>query len=347
MKRCTIQHLPPFASTEYILGRNILSSFSLDSPSVVIADRTVAALYQNGLLASLKCEWILIPSGEEGKTRSVKEAVEDQLLKSRYGSDTTLIAIGGGTTSDLTGFIAATYHRGIGWISVPTTLVGMVDASIGGKTGINTSEGKNVIGAFHPPKKVIAELAFLDTLPAKEKINGLAEVYKMGLVSEAWPQSDQIEELIWNAVIAKKKIVEADPYPRERGLRRVLNFGHTIGHALETLSNYALSHGEAVILGCLAESYLSFQLGHLSEAAFREVQTLYKKLSPQPRLPTQYTRQKALLAMQGDKKNAGRQIRMVLLEDVGRAISFGGEYCGIVSPAEVEQMLAWLEQLHA
>jgi 3-dehydroquinate synthase len=337
-----------FSTTEYFFGRGLFPSLCLclEGPKVVIVDEALVEKYGRDLALQLGCRMISVPQGESAKLRRVKEEVEDTLLQHLYGSDTTLIALGGGAISDLVGFVAATYHRGISWISIPTTVVGIVDASIGGKTGVNTPAGKNMIGAFHSPKKVIADVGFLDTLPEKEKICGLAEVYKMGLISDAWPHSDQMEELLWNAAVAKKKIVEQDPPPREKGLRRVLNFGHTIGHALEKVSNHALSHGEAVVLGSLAESYLSFKLGHLSQEAFRDIQSLYRKLSYPFRLPREYTREKMFLAMQGDKKNARGHIRMVLLGGIGLPLPFDGEYCTAVSPSEIDVALQWLEKAY-
>ncbi|MGH2997520.1 MAG: 3-dehydroquinate synthase, partial [Gaiellaceae bacterium] len=194
-----------------------------------------------------------VPAGEGAKNLAVAERLWSELTLSRDG---TIVAFGGGSTTDLAGFVAATYLRGVQWIAVPTTLTGQVDAAIGGKTGINTPGGKNLIGAFHFPQGVVIDLDVLSTLPDRERRAGMAEVVKTGLLAgrELWSLPE--EEMIRACAAFKAAVVLSDPY--ETGSRRaILNLGHTFAHALEAGSGYAVSHGEAVALGLLAALRLS------------------------------------------------------------------------------------------
>ncbi|MDA9271809.1 3-dehydroquinate synthase, partial [bacterium] len=214
-------------------------------------------LQQQGLQALL----LACPAGEIHKTRETKQQLEDELLARQYGRDTCLIALGGGVVTDLVGFLAATYCRGLPVIYVPTTLLAMVDASIGGKTGVNTPHGKNLIGTFTQPQAVFMDINTLNTLPENEWHNGMAEMIKHSLIADATIfkllqqnvekiiQRDAIFliDMIHASCLIKKNIVEQDE--QEQGLRQLLNFGHTIGHAIETIEHYRLSHGEAVAIG--------------------------------------------------------------------------------------------------
>lgn len=256
----------------------------------------------------------------------------DKLFKLGADRNTTLIALGGGATTDLVGFVASIYMRGLALILVPTTLLAIVDASIGGKTAIDTPFGKNLIGTFYEPKAIFVDLDTLKTLPEKERFNGLAEITKMALIYDPSIMGD-----IEKAIEAKMKIVAQDPL--DQGLRRILNFGHTIGHALEAVSDYEMAHGEAVVLGCLAESHLSMRLGYLSEGDFDQIQALYPPL----KLPQGYTRTKFLQALSHDKKKASGAIRFVLIDRIGHALPFDGAYCRAVSLSELEPTLDWME----
>lgn len=217
-------------------------------------------------------------AGEKFKTRKTKEELEDRLIKEGFGRDGCIIAFGGGVVSDLVGFLAATYFRGIPFINIPTTLLSMVDASIGGKVAVNTEFGKNLIGTYHSPNLVLIDEKFLKTLPNDELMNGFAEIIKYALIAsktlfEKLEQGKrENDELIYNSISIKKKIIEEDYF--DRSFRNVLNFGHTIGHALEKLSNYTLSHGRAVAIGLLFESYLSIKVGGLAEKDFERIRAL-------------------------------------------------------------------------
>jgi len=241
-----------------------------------------------------------IPAGEAAKTLEVVQRLVEELRLSRDG---TIVAFGGGSTTDVAGFVAATYLRGVPWIAVPTTLTGMVDAAIGGKTGINTSEGKNLAGAFHFPQAVVTDPDYLGTLPDEERRAGMAEVVKTGLLSgqEVWSLPE--DEMIRACAAFKAAVVVSDPYETE-GRRAILNLGHTFAHALEAGSGYAVRHGDAVALGLLAALRLSGQ-------PTDEVEEI---LRPQP---IEADARAAWAALKRDKKGEGV---FVLLEAAGKPV---------------------------
>jgi 3-dehydroquinate synthetase/shikimate kinase len=221
----------------------------------------------------------------------------------RLGRDGTIVAYGGGTTTDLAGFVAATYMRGVRWIALPTTLVGQVDAAIGGKTAIDLPQGKNLVGAFHYPERVVIDPRELETLPEEERRNGMAEVVKTGLLAgrPLWELPE--EEMIRACAAFKAEVCLEDPYER-KGRREVLNLGHTFGHALEAASNYEVPHGKAVALGLKAALKLSaIEVDH--------------PLDPQP---VRVDRELAWAALQRDKKVRRGRIRLVLLEALGKPV---------------------------
>ena len=247
------------------------------------------------------------------KTLASAERLWDEL---RIGRDGTIVGYGGGSTTDLAGFVAATYMRGVRWISVPTTLVGQVDAGIGGKTGVDLPSGKNLVGAFHYPDHVVIDPSLLSTLPAEERRNGMAEVVKTGLLA-GQPFWELPEEQMVRACAAfKAGVCLTDPFER-RGRREILNLGHTFGHALEAASDYRLAHGEAVALGLTAAL-------RLSGVQPPEV------LDPQP---VRVDRERAWAALQRDKKARDGRIRLVLLEKVGKPVVREAE------PVEVRKAL--------
>ncbi len=228
--------------------------------------------------------------------------------------------------NDLAGFVAATYCRGVEWIAIPTTLLGMVDASIGGKVGVNTPLGKNMIGAFHPPKEVILDFNFLESLPEREWKNGVAEIIKYGLIKDpSLLEAPRSHEAIKRSIAIKQEIVAADP--KERGLRRILNFGHTVGHALELLSDYQLSHGEAVAMGMRVATRMS----QLKKEEVERVEACLEREGFQE-IPLS---EKILEVIKLDKKACNGLPRFVLLEEIGKACSFAGEYCREIKSQEL------------
>jgi 3-dehydroquinate synthase len=284
------------------------------------------------------------PPGEHEKNRERKASLEDQLLSQGFGREVCIVALGGGVTTDLIGFLAATFCRGVPLVHIPTTLLGMVDAAIGGKTGVNTPFGKNLIGAFYSAQNIFIDPTVLSTLPTQEWINGMAEVIKYGLIrSQPLFASLKTDRNFYKSVISecisiKGEVVEAD-FNESTGLRRILNFGHTIGHALEHVENYTLSHGEAVAMGMLVESYLSHHMGLLSSQEFEEIQQIIRSFPFQLTLSSRVTIEKVGSAILLDKKGSGQ---FVLLEKIGSCHPFEGKYTTQVSPMLLQNALQWM-----
>ena len=318
---------------------------SLSKRGALLVDAHIAQTHGATIQKALGYELISIPSGEIHKTRELKEQLENELLKRQMGRDALIVGMGGGVTTDLVGFLASTYLRGVPLVLIPTTLLGMVDAAIGGKTGVDTPFGKNTIGSFYLPKAVFIESRFLKTLPKQELKNGLSEILKYGLIQDEalWNRcrhwEKDLESLIHASIRCKIHIVEQD-FEEKGGLRRTLNFGHTVGHALELLSHFQMPHGEAVALGSMAESYLSHLLGYLSLDSLETILQFYRKLG--------YAFQKfdpiALLeAMKRDKKSQNGEPRFVLIDRIGHCVPFNGEYCTAVKPSMLQKMIEWME----
>jgi 3-dehydroquinate synthase len=270
-----------------------------------------------------------IPDAEEGKHIEVASFCWQVLGQNDFTRSDAVVAVGGGAVTDLAGFVAATWLRGVKVIHMPTSLLGMVDAAVGGKTGINTAEGKNLVGAFHPPAGVLADLDTLDTLPKNEIISGMAEVIKCGFIADpaildlierdtsavADPRSDAMRELIERAIAVKAKVVSADL--KEAGEREILNYGHTLGHAIELAERYSWRHGAAVSVGMMFAAELSRSVGRLSDADADRHRNILESLG----LPITYRRDRwqALLdGMRRDKKSRGDLLRFVVLDGVAR-----------------------------
>jgi len=265
-------------------------------PAELVADERVLDLHRPPLDARV----LTVPSGEEAKTAATAERLWRDLRLDRSG---TLVAFGGGCTTDVAGFVAATYLRGIDWVAVPTTLVGQVDAAIGGKTAIDLPEGKNLVGAFHWPVRTVIDPALLETLPEEQRREGLAEVVKTGLLAgePLWDLPD--EELVRRCAAFKTALCLRDPY--DRGPRQALNLGHTFAHALEAAAGYeTVTHGRAVGLGLLAALRLSA----------RATDTVEEVLAPEP---VNVDRDRAWEALKRDKKSTGGELTLVLLGDEG------------------------------
>ncbi|OAE01924.1 3-dehydroquinate synthase [Arthrobacter sp. OY3WO11] len=270
-----------------------------------------------------------IPDAEEGKHIQVAAFCWQVLGQNDFTRSDAIVAVGGGAVTDLAGFVAATWLRGVKVIHMPTSLLGMVDASVGGKTGINTAEGKNLVGAFHPPAAVLADLDTLETLPRNEMISGMAEVIKCGFIADpaildlvekdptavADPQSDVLRELIERAIAVKAKVVSEDL--KESGLREVLNYGHTLGHAIELVERYSWRHGAAVSVGMMFAAELARSVGRLSDADADRHRSILESLG----LPVTYRRdrwQGLLDGMRRDKKSRGDLLRFVVLDGVAK-----------------------------
>jgi len=279
-----------------------LGSLVPDGPLALVADSHVAGIHGAAAqlaLGSALAEAHELPAGEDAKTLEVCERLWRALQLGREGA---VVALGGGSTTDAAGFVAAAFLRGVKWAAVPTTLVGQVDAAIGGKTGINLPEGKNLVGAFHWPVRTVIDPGLLATLPGAERVAGLAEVVKTGLLAgePVWELPEP--ELVRRCAAFKTAVCIRDPH--EQGERAALNLGHTFAHALEAASDYRLPHGEAVALGLLA----SLRLSGLPTDVVDEV------LSPQP---ARVDRERAWAAIARDKKAANGRPRLVLLDRPG------------------------------
>ncbi|MCC2667256.1 MAG: aroB [Gammaproteobacteria bacterium] len=326
----------------------------LNKKIVVITDDTVKNYYGYALLKKLKKYDRLLLSfspGEESKNYQMKQFLEDQMLVSRCDRDTMILALGGGVVGDVAGFVAATYMRGISYIQIPTTLLAMVDSSLGGKTGINTKRGKNLIGAFWQPTAVIIDTNCLTTLPKTHLINGLIEALKMFMTSDfksfnnASKHVDTIlngdlltlQDIIQRAITVKINIVSQDE--RENGLRAILNFGHTMGHALEKIMNYTLLHGYAVALGILVEAKISQLLGFLSDVSYQTIQALFLKLSISADLLKKIDIEKLIMATKRDKKIKSGNVRYVLLKNIGQVYNEGNNFIHPVTDEIVRNAL--------
>jgi len=321
---------------------------------VVITDNVVEKLVAPKI-DHLDLTIFSFPAGESSKSRETKSMLEDALLSHHFGKDSLLISLGGGVVGDVGGFVAATYCRGIPLIQIPTTLLGMVDAAIGGKTGVNTPYGKNMIGAFHPPNEVLIDGAFLSTLPEEEWTNGVAELLKAGLIASPelfnslrdehhkWEARDLslIMQQIFHGVDIKRDIVEEDPF-EQKGIRRILNFGHTIGHALERLENYEIRHGSAIAIGMLVSCYISEKMGLLESSAFAMIRETIEQYKIPLVLPREYTLDELIQTLAIDKKSLKTIPRLVLLNAIGSVHPFDGEYCSEVDFPLLDEAISWM-----
>lgn len=268
-----------------------------------------------------------VPNGEDAKRIEVAAFCWGIMGQADFHRNDAVIGLGGGATTDLAGFVAATWLRGVRSVLIPTTLLGMVDAAVGGKTGVNTSEGKNLVGAFHLPHRVIIDLDTLETLPKNDLIAGMAEVAKYGFIADPWildaledpsaidPKSDLIEELVKRSVAIKERVTEADF--KESGEREFLNYGHTLGHAIEHAERYKWRHGAAISIGMVFAAELSMLSGKLSEKDLER----HRKVLGGLGLPLSYRadRWEQLLAtMQRDKKARSGALRFVVLDQIGK-----------------------------
>ncbi|MCX7114833.1 MAG: 3-dehydroquinate synthase [Gammaproteobacteria bacterium] len=357
------------------------------STIVLMTDRTVKKYYALALEQSIKKAGhktllLSFPAGEKSKQIRTKLRLEEKMLAYGCDRDTLILAVGGGVVGDLAGFIAATYMRGIAYIQIPTTLLAMLDSSVGGKTGIDTPHGKNLIGAFWQPIAVVSDVNCLRTLSKKQMINGLIEAVKVFLTSDrgglgfleenldiiisgdtpssraqrgisiekhnailaeiplcarddGWLRNDKLTNLVHRAVKIKATIVASDE--REQHQRAILNFGHTIGHAIELLSQYQVLHGYAVALGILVESKIAQLLGHLSAEHYAFIKTLLQQLDITANELKPYDVDALIQATQLDKKKRAGQVHYVLLTGLGSVYEHQGHFAHPVSDDVVKR----------
>ena len=321
------------------IGIDLLSMKSLFVDQIqgrqvmIVTNKTIAPLYLDKLTSILdgfNVQSVILPDGEEFKTLETLNKVFDALLEAKFDRTSTLIALGGGVIGDITGFAAASYQRGVGFIQVPTTLLSQVDSSVGGKTGINHELGKNMIGAFYQPKAVIIDVNTLDSLSNQEFSAGMAEVIKYSLLGNAdflsmleaniesimARKKDLIIEVIFNCCQDKARIVELDEF--EKGKRALLNLGHTFGHGIENAFGYGnYLHGEAVSIGMVMAAKLSKDEGNLSHEETLRVESILSKADLPISIKKTIDSETLITAMSLDKKSIDGKIRLVLLKSLG------------------------------
>ncbi|MBE0698460.1 MAG: 3-dehydroquinate synthase, partial [Anaerolineaceae bacterium] len=249
----------------------------------------------------------------------------DAFIKAGVERSSTIIALGGGVVGDMVGFAAATFLRGVPWVNVPTTLLSMVDSSLGGKTGIDLPQAKNLVGAFYPPRFVLADPLVLDTLPVRELRSGLAEVIKHGVIgdpdlyglcSEGLEKiKEDLPKIVCQGMAIKVKVIEIDPF--EKGIRQGLNLGHTIGHGVEISSGFSISHGEAVGIGMVAEAHLAEKMGLAEPGTCADISDVLTRLGLPTQMPQEIPVKNVIAAMQLDKKRAAGKIHFALPLKIG------------------------------
>jgi 3-dehydroquinate synthase len=319
----------------------------------VVSDSRVAALYGQAIRdrcveAGMEADLFVFPEGEASKTRATWAGLTDEMLEAGHGRDSAVVAVGGGVTTDLGGFLAATFMRGVPVVQVPTSYLAMIDASVGGKTGVDVPQGKNLVGAFHPPNLVLVDPAVLATLSREERAQGLVEAFKHGATLDAAyfealeadipglldARNDVALRAVARSVELKASVVEADE--REGGYRQVLNFGHTLGHALEAASDYRVGHGTAVAAGMLLEAELGERLGVTARGTRERLERGMEGLEL-PMLPA-LDPERVVSYLSTDKKARAGRARYVLLRRLGETDSAGG-WSREVPPETVREVL--------
>jgi len=351
-------------SYDILIGRGLLADLpdlaqaACPAPRyAVITDSHVATLYGEKLVArcrdaTLQVELLEFPAGEWNKTRETWARLSDRMLAAQLGRDSAVVALGGGVVGDVAGFVAATYLRGVPYIQAPTTLLAMIDSSIGGKTGVDVPAGKNLLGAFHQPRLVVADLDLLGTLPAPQLAAGIAEAVKHGAIADAdyfaflerehdavtTKQPDALERLVRRSVEIKAGVVAADE--RETGRRAILNFGHTVAHAVESTAKFAVLHGEAVAIGMAYEARLAERLGIAAAGTADRIRRLLERYDLPLELPESATPDDLLATMQLDKKARAGTVRFALPEVVGRMHADGSGWTVAAPERVVREVLA-------
>jgi 3-dehydroquinate synthase len=320
--------------------------------TVVVTDTNVLAHHEAAArraLLPLDAEWLAIPPGEREKSRERWAWLTDRLLDLGCGRDTTVVALGGGVVGDLAGFTAATYMRGVPVVQMPTTLLAMVDASVGGKTAVDVPAGKNLVGAFHRPAAVIADVRLLRTLPIAERRAGVAEMLKHGVVADAAHLAEVVAalpallddgrfdegvaaDLVARSVAIKAAVVADDE--REAGRRKILNFGHTLGHAIEQASGYALLHGEAVAIGMALEARIAERLGVAAPGTAAAVEAAIRAAGLPLAVPADLDPEDLVRLTYGDKKARAGRVEYALPAAVGRMAGEGSGW-GVPVPDDV------------
>lgn len=320
-----------------LLGQLVgeVAPFGFGKKCAIITDSNVGPLYAAAVAEPLREAGyapaiITVPAGEASKSMRIVETVCDEMIAAGLDRKSWVIALGGGVIGDLAGFVAAIYYRGVPFVQIPTTIISQVDSAVGGKTGVNASHGKNLIGAFHQPRLVLADVLTLQSLPPREFNEGFAEVIKHGVIRDrslldrlTVPnlqfETEVLARIIQRNVEIKAAIVAEDEH-ETKGLRALLNFGHTIGHGIENAAGYGrLLHGEAISLGMRAAAYLSQQAAGLTEAEYRQILSLLAHFHLPLTLDADIPTEKVMAALRTDKKFAAGEVRFVLSPRLGDA----------------------------
>lgn len=336
------------------IGDRMKSLSKLGKKALIVSNAAIFKQYGQAVIDSLAqagfmVSFCLLPAGERYKTTSTLQKIYDAALEDRLERSSVMVALGGGVIGDMTGFAAATWLRGIHVVQVPTSLLAMVDAAIGGKTGVNHPRGKNLIGAFHQPRLVLIDPQVLKTLPAREFRAAIAEVIKYGIIwdSELFGMLEQakrldqiravgdelVQEMLVRSAKAKAHVVSKDE--KESGLREILNYGHTIGHAIESLTNYkVINHGEGVAIGMMAAGLIAVEMGLWDHTECKRQRALIEKAGLPTQIPNGCDRAEIVPTLQADKKVKEGKVRFVLPRQIGTVI-----VTDQVEPAAINKVL--------
>lgn len=302
--------------------RELIKKHHKEARVAVITDSNVAGLYHDKIKACLpEADMFVVEAGEKSKSMKVAEALCEDLLEAGFGRRDVVVGLGGGMITDLAGFVASVYMRGVPYIAVPTTLLAMVDAAVGGKTGVNLT-AKNIIGTFYPAEAVLADQGFLKTLPDRELKTGMAEVIKYAAILDASLEGDLMaKKLDFGCILAKSigaKVKVCNKDLKEDGLRKVLNFGHTLGHAIEYLSHYKLTHGEAISIGMVLANKIARKLGKQTKAHGDLITEMLKKYDLPTELPKGMKLAEVINMVNRDKKMDGQKVTFILSPKMGQ-----------------------------
>ncbi len=326
---------PIFIGQDLLQQKELLKPFISGHKVCIVSNQTVAGLYLEKLQSQLtdcQLSTVLVEDGEQYKNMTSFNRIIDHLLEQKVDRKSTVIALGGGVIGDLTGYAAASCLRGINFIQIPTTLLSQVDSSVGGKTGVNHQQGKNLIGAFYQPSCVVADIDTLSTLSEREFAAGMAEVIKYGLIRDStffdWLETkveaikahdkDKLTYIVARSCEIKADVVSQDE--KEAGLRAILNYGHTFGHAIEAAVGYqGWLHGEAISAGMVMASNLSSAMGALSDQTVQRIKKLFQAFSLPIEPPSSMTTTQMKELMLHDKKTINAQVRLILLRELGNA----------------------------
>lgn len=326
--------------------------FAVVTDSIVV-DLYGRDIYEKILAAGFKADLFVIPEGEKSKTRSMKEFVEDSMLEKGYRRDCAVIAVGGGVVTDLAGFVAGTFGRGVPFVNYATTLLAAADASVGGKTAVDTPLATNLIGIFNQPEKVYLDIDTWKTLPNEQIASGLAETIKHGCLGdkELFEYLEKNVEKIFETDVeaceyisernckVKYEVVMKDE--RESGLREVLNLGHTVGRAIETVSDYKLYHGEAVAIGLVAQARLGEKYGFISHDNVQRVESLLERAKLPTRVPDYIDKEALVRKLYTDKKVRDGKLRFVFQKEIGEVVQFGeNNFAKEIAEDEIAQIIS-------